>query len=298
MASKRIAIVTGGNKGIGFEICKQLVSSSHDILVVLTARDEKKGLEALHNLKKFGFSENVVFQQLDVTDPASITSLAEFIATQFGKLDILVNNAGISGIIVNEGSLTSVQHEPQDAAPNSGNNQVMLQTYETSKECIQTNYYGTKHVTEALLPFLQLSTSPRILNISSGIGKLENIKDERMKDMLSDVDRLTEDVIEDVVSGFLHCAKNGSLEEKGWNEPLSAYIVSKAVINAYTRVLAKKYPSFLINAYNPGYVKTDMTFHKGMYTVEEGARGLVMLALTPFDGPSGRFFFQMEETAF
>nr|GFA67586.1 hypothetical protein [Tanacetum cinerariifolium] len=283
-----------GNKGIGFEICKQLVSSSHDILVVLTARDEKKGLEALHDLKKFGLSENIVFQQLDVTDPASITSLADFIATHFGKLDILVNNAGISGIIVNEGSLTSLQHEPKDAGP-KGYNQVMLQTHETSKDCIQTNYYGTKHVTEALLPFLHLSTSPRILNISSGVGKLENIKDESVKDMLSDVDRLTEDVIEDVVSGFLHCAKNGTLEEKGWNVPLSAYIVSKTVINAYTRVLAKKYPSFRINA---GFVKTDMTFHKGMYTVEEGARGLVMLALIPDDGPSGCFFFQMEETTF
>lgn len=51
--------------------------------------------------------------------------------------------------------------------------QVMLQTYETAKDCIQTNYYGTKHVTEALLPFLCLSTSPRIVNISSGLGKLE-----------------------------------------------------------------------------------------------------------------------------
>ncbi|KAJ0770042.1 putative short-chain dehydrogenase/reductase SDR, NAD(P)-binding domain superfamily [Helianthus annuus] len=96
MASKRIAVVTGGNKGIGFEICKQLLaSSSHDVLVVVTARDEQKGLQALHKLKTLGLSENTfVFRQLDVTDPSSITSFADFIGTQFGKLDILVRVYG------------------------------------------------------------------------------------------------------------------------------------------------------------------------------------------------------------
>ncbi|KAI7743972.1 LOW QUALITY PROTEIN: hypothetical protein M8C21_030969, partial [Ambrosia artemisiifolia] len=297
----RIAVVTGGNKGIGFEICKQLASSSHDVIVVVTARDEQKGLQALHKLKTLGLSENaLVFQQLDVTDPASITSLADFIGAQFGKLDILVNNAGITGIVVDEGSVTSLKLQPGEdtGVKTYMAKQVMLQTYETAKDCIQTNYYGTKHVTEALLPFLCLSASPRIVNVSSGVGKLEKVKDERAKQMLSDVDRLTEEVVEDVVNGYLCDAKDGSLEEKGWDAPLSAYIVSKAVVNAYTRILANKYPSFRINAANPGFTKTDMTHHKGTYTVEEGARCPVWLALMPDEGPSGRFFFQMEETTF
>lgn len=85
----RNAVVTGANKGIGFGICKQLVSNG--ITVVLTARDEKRGLEAVEKLKEFGVSDDqVVFHQLDVTDPKSIESLANFIKTQFGKLDILV----------------------------------------------------------------------------------------------------------------------------------------------------------------------------------------------------------------
>lgn len=116
--------------------------------------------------------------------------------------------------------------------------------------------------------------------------------------MLSDVDSLTEEVVDEVVTGFLRDVKDGSLEEKGWTVQLSAYIVSKAVINAYTRILANKYPSFRINAVNPGFTKTDMTLQKGKYMVEEGARGPVWLALIPDEGPSGRFFFQMEETAF
>lgn len=82
--------MTGANKGIGFEICRQLASKG--IVVVLTSRDEKRGTEAVKNLidSEPGLSECVIFHQLDVANPASVASLAEFITTQFGKLDILV----------------------------------------------------------------------------------------------------------------------------------------------------------------------------------------------------------------
>lgn len=101
----RIAVVTGGNKGIGFEICKQLASNG--VKVVLTARDEKRGLEAVEKLKDFGLSHLVVFHQLDVTDPASVASLSDFVKTKFGKLDILVNNAGLSGVRLNPLALST-----------------------------------------------------------------------------------------------------------------------------------------------------------------------------------------------
>jgi NADP-dependent 3-hydroxy acid dehydrogenase YdfG len=84
----RFAVVTGANKGIGFETVRQLASNG--IVVVLTGRDEKRGLEALEKLKHTALSDHVLFHQLDVSDPATITSLADFIRTQFGKLDILV----------------------------------------------------------------------------------------------------------------------------------------------------------------------------------------------------------------
>ena len=88
----RYAVITGGNKGIGFEICKQLASNG--VVVVLTARDQNRGLEAVEKLKESnsGFSDSVIFHQLDVTDPNSIASLAHFVKTHFGKLDILVNS--------------------------------------------------------------------------------------------------------------------------------------------------------------------------------------------------------------
>lgn len=83
----RCAVVTGANKGIGFEICRQLASNG--IFVVLTARDEKRGIEAVEKLKASG-CDGVVFRQLDVADSASIQSFADFIRNHYGKLDILV----------------------------------------------------------------------------------------------------------------------------------------------------------------------------------------------------------------
>lgn len=81
-------MVTGANKGIGLEIARQLACEG--VTVVLTARDEKRGMEATSSLTKAGL-ENVVFHQLDVQDPVSGDSLAKFVQTQFGRLDILVN---------------------------------------------------------------------------------------------------------------------------------------------------------------------------------------------------------------
>ncbi|KAF5951360.1 hypothetical protein HYC85_009304, partial [Camellia sinensis] len=95
----RIVVVTGGNKGIGLEICRQLASNG--IMVILIARDEKRGLEAVKNLKACGLS-HILFHRLKVSDQARIASMADFIKNKFGKLDILVNNAGISGSIIDE----------------------------------------------------------------------------------------------------------------------------------------------------------------------------------------------------
>ena len=92
----RCGVVTGGNKGIGLEISRQLAING--VMVILTARDEQRGAEAVNNLKSAGLSD-VVFHQLDVTDPASIASLAKFIETRFRKLDILVSHKLNSRII-------------------------------------------------------------------------------------------------------------------------------------------------------------------------------------------------------
>ncbi|OMP00426.1 Short-chain dehydrogenase/reductase SDR [Corchorus olitorius] len=251
LTTRRIAVVTGGNKGIGLEICRQLASKG--VKVVLTARDETKGLEAVEKLiKESDVSDNVVFHRLDVADPVSIASLAAYIRTHFGKLDILVNNAAILGIIVNYDHLSK-------AVEQLGN---------------------------------WLSDSARIVNVSSGLGSLKLISNEWAKGVLSDIDNLTEERIEQVFNELLKDVKEGRLKTKGWPTYIgaTAYSVSKAAMNAYTRILAKKNPGFCVTCVAPGFVKTDITGNNGMLAAAEGAENVVRVALLPNAESSGLFF--------
>ena len=116
--------------------------------------------------------------------------------------------------------------------------------------------------------------------------------------MLIDAESLTKERLDEILSEFLKDFKEGSLEAKGCPAYESAYIVSKAVVNAYTRILAKKYPSFCINCLCPGYVNTDINFHLGPLTAEESAKRVLRLALLPSGGPSGLFFAKNEVTPF
>ncbi|KAK2635692.1 hypothetical protein Ddye_030484 [Dipteronia dyeriana] len=164
---QRYAVVTGSNKGIGFETVRQLALEG--IKVVLTSRDAKKGLEAVEKLKESsGLShENVLFHQLDVTDPASIASLVSFIKNQFGRLDILVNNAGILGIIIDFTRAKTLDGGHPKAED------ITRETFEAAEECLNTNYYGAKRMVDAFVPLLQLSDSARIVNVSSSVGLLK-----------------------------------------------------------------------------------------------------------------------------
>ncbi|KAI3727592.1 hypothetical protein L6452_16209 [Arctium lappa] len=294
--TKRIAVVTGGNKGVGLEICRQLAD---EVLVVLTARDEKRGVDAVAELHSSGLPD-VIFHQLDVTDPASIASLANFIDVKFGKLDILVNNAGVSSTIVDKELLWSLDLPNEVIDEKAKKSKVVVtQTFEGARKCLETNYYGAKHVTQALLTLLLKSSSPRIVNISSKLGQLENVQDESARKTLCDFDSLTEELVDKVVSEYLKDAKDHeSLEKKGWSSNVSGYIVSKAALNAYTRIIAKKYPSICANVVSPGFVATDMTYFQGTSTVEEGARGPARVALMSDGGPSGRYFWTTQESPF
>ncbi|XP_052194872.1 (+)-neomenthol dehydrogenase-like [Diospyros lotus] len=297
----RYAVVTGGNKGIGFEICKQLAWKG-GVLVVFTARDEKKGTEAVEKLRGCGLADRVVFHRVDVMDPHTINSLVDFIKTQFGRLDILVNNAGISGTIANTEALRAAglnenwPHETQ-----AGWREIMkmmMETYETAVECIQTNYYGAKRMTEALIPLLKLSESSRIVNVSSSMGTLQSIRNKWAKGVLGDGENLTEARVEEVLNQFLRDFEQGLSKAKGWPTLMPAYSVSKAALNAYTRIAAKKHPAICINCVCPGFVRTDQTFNFGDLSAEEGAASPVRLALQPHGGPSGLFFICEEVSSF
>ncbi|KAG5009230.1 hypothetical protein JHK87_017745 [Glycine soja] len=295
--TERYAVVTGANKGIGLEIVRQLASAG--IKVVLTARNEERGIQALQTLKDSGLSHLLLFHQVDVADATSVASLADFIKSKFGKLDILVNNAGIGGAVIKDtDSFTSLLLK-RGAAPEEDGTKAITQSYELAEECLQINYYGAKTTVESLLPLLQLSDSPRIVNVSSTMGQLERLpKGSWAREVFSDANIITEEKVDEILKKFLRDFQEGSLESNGWPRHLGAYIVSKAAMNAYTRILAKKYPSFCINSVCPGYVKTDITANTGLLTVEEGAASPVRLALLPNGSPSGLFYYRSHVASF
>ncbi|KAI4328760.1 hypothetical protein L6164_021092 [Bauhinia variegata] len=203
-----------------------------------------------------------------VVTGANKANVANFIKTHFGKLDILINNAAISGIDVDPDALVAWVNKKVDRI------EISPQNFEAAETTVKTNYYGAKETFEALINLLHLSDSPKIVNVSANMGGLKYLPNGWPKEVLNDVENITEEKIEDILNQFLKDFKEGSLEIKGcWPISASAYIVSKAALNALTRILAKKYPSFCINALHPGFVKTDMTKNVGDLTTDEGANG-------------------------
>ncbi|GAB4858290.1 (+)-neomenthol dehydrogenase [Ancistrocladus abbreviatus] len=95
-------------------------------------------------------------------------------------------------------------------------------TYELAEECLTTNYYGAKRMSEALIPLLQLSDSPRIVNVSSFMGGLKYISNEWAKDVLSDTENLTDEKVDEVLKQFLKDFKAGAVEANGWPTLFSA----------------------------------------------------------------------------
>ncbi|WVZ86518.1 hypothetical protein U9M48_033280 [Paspalum notatum var. saurae] len=300
-ATRRIAVVTGGNKGIGFEVCRQLAGSG--ATVVLTARDEVRGTAAVEKLGELGLSD-VIFHQLEVTDASSIDRLAGFLKNRFGRLDILVNNAAIGGVELVDDPSFGPKPTVESFSGMDGHKMVAWmwkncrQTYDSAKAGLQTNYYGTKHVTEALLPLLLSSSDARIVNVTSGFGLLRFFRSEELRQELSDVERLTEERLDVLLDTFLGDLEAGALEARGWPAEFPAYKVAKAAMNAYSRVTARRHPALRVNCVDPGYVRTDMTRNSGLLTPEEGGGRVAAVALLPQGGPTGAFFDDGKEASF
>lgn len=151
-SSRKIALVTGANKGIGFEIARQIGRAGATVL--LGARNRVAGEKAAAVLAGEGLSAG--FIAIDVCDRASIVAAASAIAADFDRLDILVNNAGIV--------------DPADGPPSAGD-------LDAVERVLATNFLGAVAVTQAMLPLLRKSPAARIVNVSSGLGSLAQNSD-------------------------------------------------------------------------------------------------------------------------
>ena len=144
------ALVTGGNKSIGFETAKQLAQLGY--FVYIGSRDNTKGLKAIKNLNAIGLS-NVDCIQLDITDLNSIKAARQQLESKIQNLDILINNAGISGGF------------PQPATKVS---------IDTIRLVFETNFFGTVQVTQEFIELLKKSDQPRIVNVTTELSSLTN----------------------------------------------------------------------------------------------------------------------------
>jgi NAD(P)-dependent dehydrogenase (short-subunit alcohol dehydrogenase family) len=145
--STKIALVTGANKGIGFEICRQIGRTGATVL--LGARNQVAGEKAAAQLVAEGLAAR--FIAIDVADRASIAAAAAAIAADFSRLDILVNNAGIN--------------DAKDGPPSAAN-------LDAVERVLRTNFVGALAVTQVMLALLRQSPAGRIVNVSSGLGSL------------------------------------------------------------------------------------------------------------------------------
>ena len=244
MPSGRVVVVTGGNRGIGLAIVRRLLARASDVLVVLTSRSLEKGNEARRLLLAEGAAQNRVHVlQLDVSDSISIVEAAKSIAAQYAPIYALVNNAGV-GLDL-----------PWCSRPLAAS---------VAEETLRANFTGAVEMCEAFAPLLV--PGGRIVNVSSGAGSMNMDKMSRDKRSLLMRESVSVAALQACRDEFLgafkrlHAADEPSLPqmgEEGWW--MQAYGFSKALLNAYTRVLARAWPALQVCACTPGFVATDMT---------------------------------------
>ncbi len=217
-----IVLLTGAYRGIGFEAARQFVA--HGARVIVTSRRRVRGEAAITQL-----GPRAVFLELDVTDGASIVAAAAAVGAQFGRLDVLVNNTAV--LLDPEGTLLDLSGEVLRAT-------------------LETNLIAPLRVTQAMVPLLQRSAAPRVINVASGAGQLSGVP--------------------------------------GTWAP--AYSISKTALNMLTRQLSAALPGIAVNSMCPGWCRTEMGGPDAPRSPEQGADTIRWLGLEAPQSTTGGFF--------
>ncbi|CAG9784762.1 unnamed protein product [Diatraea saccharalis] len=244
--SKKVAVVTGSNKGIGFAIVKGLLKRFKGV-VYLTSRDDARGKAAVNQLNELELYPE--YHQLDISDRESVLKFRDHIRNQHGGIDILVNNAAVADGLLG-----------------------LNNTYDQSKNTININFFSVLTVQELLFPLVR--DNGRILNISSDCGHLSNIRNKYWIERLSNKN-LTVNDIKEFANWYLESFKNGTFNKADIADggTVAAYRVSKVALSALTILQQKELASrnIAVNSMHPGLVKTDMTTGIGFYDIDQAA---------------------------
>ncbi len=255
MADRPTALVTGANRGIGLATARQL-AEGHGYRVLMGSREERLGEQASEALVASGLSVEPV--KLDVTKEADRAAVARQLERRRRPIHLLVNNAGV--------------------ALDGFNEQVV-------RETLSVNFIGAMKLTDALLPVI--ADGGAIIFVSSGMGELSAYRaDIRTRFIAPDLDRAG---LLALLDEFSDTVGAGTVSATGW--PSSAYRVSKAAVNALTRILARELAprDIAVNSVCPGWVKTRMGGSAARRSVEQGAASIVAAATDPAR-PTGGFF--------
>ena len=242
MHAKPVALVTGANQGIGLQIAKDL--AARGLTVLVGSRSLERGEAAA---REVGLDS--VALQLDVTDQASITSAAERVRNEFGRLDVLIQNAAISNTKKQPGQ--SVEEYAKTTRPSN----VAL---DEMRAVWDTNVFGVLAVYQAMLPLLRKTPGSRIVNVSSGVGSLTTNLDPAFPYR--------------GIFGPVYPASKTAL---------NALTVAMAI--------ELEPEGIKVNAVSPGFTRTNLNGYAGTETVEEGAREVVRVAMLGPDSPTGTF---------
>lgn len=254
LAAMKVILVTGGNKGIGYAICKQLLLENADVHVLLGSRDKSRGEKAVTSIKEIlpeDKKECIELLQIDTSSDESVSNAANEFSNAGCSLYGIVNNAGIGWGY-------------------------------TTEETLDTNYWGTKRINDAFYPYLK-RPGGRIVNIASASGPnfLSSCSDSELKGTLANP--LTTNL--DDLEKLSHTYKDKPNQ--------NAYGLSKAFVNAYTVLYAKEHPDLIVNSCTPGFIITDMTEGLSASNPPEvGAKTPMYLLLSSdFESlPTGRYY--------
>ncbi|XP_024517021.1 short-chain dehydrogenase/reductase 2b isoform X1 [Selaginella moellendorffii] len=310
-----IVLVTGANKGIGLQLVREL--ARRGLTTILTSRDESSGRKAIESLLEEGIDrERLVYHQLDITSPDSVDALADWVSRSYGSIEILVSRDL-------ELEFRCFSSRPADSSlfsslvffqiNNAGVNSIGVPDLEQAKYVVETNYYGTKRVIEAMVPLLK--PGARIVNVSSKAGDLAYLKNE-WNAKLEDIATLTPSKIDEMIQEFFRAVEAKEIKARGWPcmgeelplappEMLAGYSLSKIALNAYARIIAEKLArekEIFLNSMCPGSTSTAMSGFRG-HSVEIGADTAVWIALLPPGTPEeplphGRFFMDRKDVGF